>query len=79
MFPAPIKIKIGFKNTKRITVVIIEIIKVISIVCMDPLSALCLSSSPIYFDNAEEEPAAKPFPIPKRAVNMGIMNPTAAS
>ena len=55
-----------------------EIITVIKIVWIAPLSDFSLLFSPIYFDNAEAEPAPKPFQIPINAMKIGLTKPTPA-
>ena len=79
MFCAPIIFSSGSNSIKSSIVVIIEVIIVIIMACMLPLSALFFLFSPMYFDIADDAPAANPFPIPINAMNMGFTYPTPAS
>ena len=77
--PAPIARRMSFRNISNRIVVMMEMITVIKIVWMAPLSALSLFFSPIYLDKAEAEPAPNPFPIPISAMKIGLTNPTPAN
>ena len=58
---------------------IIDVMTIINIACIEPLSAFCLLFSPIYFEIAKADPAPRPFPKPIRIINIGVTNPTPAS
>ena len=73
-------ISVGDDLDPRVVAKAVELKTIISnkIECIEALSALTLSSSPMYLEMAKEAPAPKPFPKPTKTINIGVKNPTPA-
>ena len=76
---APIAINISFKSRIKTRGSTTESTAVIKIACIAALSALSLSFAPIHRAIREVAPAPKPCASPTITINIGEINPKAAS